>query len=77
MFDRLKALENAQRKLLGQQANLKSTLAELDYITKAKPDAAELIKIQRTKRDRQAHAIRATEQLIELYSTVAETKKAR
>ena len=67
-FDKAKALENAQRKLTTQQATLKQTLDEIDYVTKASPTAHALIKDLRRKRDRQQAAVEATEQMIALYS---------
>jgi len=68
MFDKQKALENAQRKLATQQASLKQTLDEIDYVEKNAPNATALIKSLRVKRDRQTNTIAATEQTIELYA---------
>lgn len=68
MFDKQKALENAQRKLGKQQEVLKSTIAELEYLGNTKPTPAALISMLRTKRDRQEAALLATLQLIEIYS---------
>lgn len=68
MFDKQKSLQHAQQKLTRQQEILKQTLAEIEHIENVKPGAASLIKMMRTKRDRQATAIKATEELIELYT---------
>lgn len=68
MFDREKALEYAQKKLARQQETLQQTLAEIDHIQTVKPNAAALIAMLKTKRDRQAQTIKATEELIEVYS---------
>jgi len=68
MFDKSKALENAHKKLQRQQEALRFTLAELEVISRQKPGASALISTFRVKRDRQALAIKATEELIELYT---------
>lgn len=67
MFDKVKALENARKKLTRQNETLKHTLDELDHITKVAPTATALITAVRTRRDRQATAVKATEQLVALY----------
>lgn len=67
MFDRAKALENAYKKLQRQEEALKATLAEIDYISKNRPELVSAIANLKTKRDRQAIAIKATEQLVEFY----------
>jgi len=67
MFDKGKALENAYRKLQRQQETLKATLAELAYIQANRPELGNAIANLRTKRDRQAIAVKATEQLIDFY----------
>jgi len=69
MFDKETALENSREKLHRQQEALQSTLAEIEYIQKTRPELAGAIKALKVKRDRQALAIKATEQLIELYAT--------
>lgn len=68
MFDRETATENAGQKLQRQIDALQSTLAEIAYIQKTEPTASALIKALKIKRDRQQQAIKATEQLIKIYS---------
>jgi len=68
MFDRETAAENAGQKLQRQINNLQSTLLEIAYIQKTEPTASALIKALKIKRDRQQQAIKATEQMIKIYS---------
>jgi len=68
MFDPKYAVEQAQQKLARQQDGLKTTLTQIDHIEKVEPTAVALIKALRIKRDRQAAAIKATEQLIQVYT---------
>lgn len=68
MFDKNKSRERAQKNLARQEEALKITLNEIDFIMKKNPSATALIDALRVKRDRQAHAIAGTKQLIELYS---------
>jgi len=68
MFDRTKAVENANKKLARQQETLQQTLAEIEHITKVRPNATALLNMLRVKRDRQESAIRATNEIIEVYN---------
>lgn len=74
MFDRESAAENAGQKLQRQIDALQSTLAEIAYIQKTEPTASALIKALKIKRDRQQQAIKATEQLIKIYSKTDPTQ---
>jgi len=68
MFDKDKALQAARRKLANQKRTLQETLDQIDYIVTTKPELANAIGLLKVKRDRQALAIRATEELITIYS---------
>lgn len=68
MFNKQKALDTARANLARQQATLKETLDELDFVQSAKPSAIALITKLRVKRDRQANLVKSTEDTIELYS---------
>lgn len=78
MFDKDYAVEQAQQKLARQQDALKTTLTQIDHIQQVEPTAVALLKALRIKRDRQAAAIKATEELIAIYSKpAAEPKDTR
>lgn len=77
MFDKQKAVDNANKKLARQQDALKQTLAEIEHIQKIRPSAAALISMLKTKRDRQATAIKATEELIAVYTEETATTRKR
>lgn len=64
MIDHTKIAETHQRKLGKQKESLKNTLDEISYLENLREVPLAVVTQLRVKRDRQATAIRATEQYL-------------
>lgn len=68
MFAQQQTVEKARRKLELQTAALAATDAEIEFVMNNKPEAKAILHRLQSKRNRQANAVIATQEEIEIFS---------